>query len=132
MESELEFDLHIYNKINTANKIFGMIRRAFVVLNEQTFLSLYKAMVRSHLDYAVSVWNPYKEKYIDALEQVQKRATKQINGFQNLTYEERLRRLKLPTLKYRRVRGDMIECYKILNGVYNIDYRNFFTLQSER
>jgi hypothetical protein len=33
----------------------------------------------------------------------------------NLNYEERLRKLKLSTLGYRRVRGDMIEMYKIIN-----------------
>jgi len=33
-----------------------------------------------------------------------------------LTYKDRLKRLKLPTLKYRRIRGDMIEVYKILTN----------------
>jgi hypothetical protein len=37
----------------------------------------------------------------------------------NLNYEERLRKLKLPTLGYRRVRGDMIEMYKIIKGKYD-------------
>ena len=32
----------------------------------------------------------------------------------HLKYKERLERLKLPTLRYRRTRGDMIEVYKIL------------------
>ena len=39
--------------------------------------------------------------------------------FHNLTYKERLQRLKLPTLVYRRARGDMIEVYKILHGYYD-------------
>ena len=38
-----------------------------------------------------------------------------IPNLKNLPYEERLRRLNLPTLKYRRLRGDMINVYKILN-----------------
>ena len=46
---------------------------------------------------------------IDMIENVQKRATKQIPGMNNLPYEERLRKLELPTLSYRRLRGDMIE-----------------------
>ena len=37
----------------------------------------------------------------------------------NLTYKDRLKRLKLPTLKYRRIRGDMIEVYKILTNKYD-------------
>ena len=46
------------------------------------------------------------------LENVQKRATKMVNGFGSLEYHERLRRLDLPTLVYRRARGDMIEVFK--------------------
>ena len=37
-------------------------------------------MVRCHLDYASSVWNPFKLKYIDALENVQRRATRQLDN----------------------------------------------------
>ena len=54
-----------------------------------------------------------------ALENVQRRATKQIPGFKNMSYEDRLQKLKLPTLAYRRKRGDMIETYKITSGTYD-------------
>jgi len=49
------------------------------------------------------------------------RATKLVISIKNLTYKHRLRlkRLKLPTLKYRRIRGDMIEVYKILTNKYD-------------
>ena len=76
-------------------------------------------MVRTQLDYASSVCVPYKKKHIDMIENVQKRATKQIPGMKNLSYEERLRKLELPTLSYRRLRGDMIEVYKIIQGHYD-------------
>ena len=46
------------------------------------------------------------------LEKVQIRATKLIDGFKNVEYSDRLRRLNLPTLTYRRARGDLIELYK--------------------
>ena len=49
------------------------------------------------------------------LEKVQMRATKLVDGFANMSYEERLRELDLPTLVYRRARGDMIEVYEHLN-----------------
>src|SRR6266516_7054805 len=76
-------------------------------------------MVRSHLEYAGSVWNPYKKGLIRGLETVQKRATKLIRVCKDLSYKDRLVFLQLPTLKYRRFRGDMIEVYKILNGFYD-------------
>jgi len=52
-------------------------------------------------------------------QKVQMRATKLVISIKNLTYKDRLKRLKLPTLKYRRIRGDMIEIYKILTNKYD-------------
>jgi len=40
------------------------------------------------------------------------RATKLVSGLRKKSYKERLMELKLPTLKYRRIRGDMIEVYE--------------------
>ena len=40
------------------------------------------------------------------------RATKLIDGFSNVAYSDRLRRLNLITLKYRRTQADMIELCK--------------------
>jgi len=47
------------------------------------------------------------------------RATKLVISIKNLTYKDRLKRLKLPTHKYRCIRGDMIEVYKILTNKYD-------------
>ena len=77
-------------------------------------------MVRSHLDYCSSVWVPYKKGDIELLERVQKRATKLIPTIKTMTYTERLKACKLPTLHYRHIRGDMIEMYEILSGKYDI------------
>ena len=79
------------------------------------FNTLYKAIVRSHLDSCSSVWSPYKLDHIKQIESVQRWATKQIPELKGLSYEQRLKKLKLPTLLYRRVRGDLIETFKILH-----------------
>ena len=50
---------------------------------------------------------------------MQRRATKQVPTLKDMNYEDRLRKLKMPTLKYRRIRGDMIEVFKILRGIYD-------------
>ena len=84
-------------------------------------MPLYKALVRVHLEYASSVWAPYKKELINDLEKVQRRATKQLPGFKDKSYEDRLRTLKLPTLQYRRIRGDMLEVFKIMNNHYDKD-----------
>ena len=119
VDNQLNFEDHMNEKINKANSIMGLIRRTFSYLDEPTFITLFKALVRPHLEYANSVWNPYKKKHVTALENVQRRATKLVPGLKDLSYEDRLRKLKLPTLTYRRKRGDMIETFKITSGLYD-------------
>ena len=114
IDDQLSFDKHISDKVKKANSMFALLRRIFKHLDEKSFIPLYKTLVRTHLDYASSVWFPHKAKHIEMIEGVQRRATKQIPGLSDLSYEQRLRKLKLPTLKYRRHRGDMIEIYKIV------------------
>ena len=87
--------------------MMGIIRRTFEYLDDKCFSTVFKSLVRSHIEYANQVWSPYLMKYITALENVQCRATKLIPGYKELDYKERLKRLNLPTLSYRRLRGDM-------------------------
>jgi len=63
-------------------------------------------MVRPHVEYANSVWNPFRKGDIKDIEKIQKRATKLVLSLKHLPYIERLRQLNLSTLKYRRLRGD--------------------------
>ena len=52
----------------------------------------YKALVRSHLEYANVVWCPYKKGDISVVERVQRRAAKLVNSIKHLTYEDRLKK----------------------------------------
>ena len=129
-DSSLNFEAHMPEKINKANSMMGIIRRTFEYLDDKCFSTVFKSLVRPHIEYANQVWSPYLMKHITALEKVQRRATKLIPGYKELDYKERLIRLKLPTLSYRRLRGDMIEIYKILTGKYDSTVTsNFVTLR---
>ena len=72
-DSRLRFDEHIDIKINKAYQMLGIIKRNFIYLTLRTFVILYKALVRSHLEHAVSVWSPHHKLLIEKLEKVQKR-----------------------------------------------------------
>ena len=102
--------------INLIQYGFDNLYRNFKYMSSDTFVMLYKTLVRSHLEYANCVWSPYRQMDIDKIEKVQMRATRMVQQLKNLSYEARLRRLNLPTLKYRRLRGDMIQVYNIVSG----------------
>ena len=84
------------------------------------------------LDGHLQAWSPYLRKYIDMLEKIRRRATKLIPGLRDLTYEERLNECGLATLETRRLRGDQIEVFKILNGYENIDSNIFFEIKESK
>ena len=64
---------------------------------------------------------------IDAIEAVQRRATKLIPGFSNLEYSERLKKLNVTTLICRRARGDMLETFKYSAPILHLDTRTHGT-----
>ena len=84
-------------------------------MDRSTLVQLYNAMVRPHLEYGNIIWSPHYKEDIKSLENVQKRATKLLPGLKNLPYEKRLKLLKLPSLKFRRLRGDLIQVFNIIN-----------------
>ena len=90
------------------NQVLGMIRRNIAYREKSLIVPLYKAIVRSHLQYCIQAWSPYLRKDIDMLEKIQRRATKLIPGLRDISYEERLKECGLTTLETRRLRGDQI------------------------
>ena len=52
------------------NKILGLIRRTIMYKEKQLIVSLYKAIVRPHLEYCIQAWKPYRKKDIDKLERI--------------------------------------------------------------
>ena len=94
-----------------------IIKRTFKHFDVKCFTMLYRTYIRPHLEYSVQAWSPHLKKDIAVLEKVQRRATKLIPSIRHMSYPERLQATKLYSLEQRRVRGDMIETFKILNGL---------------
>ncbi len=114
------------------NQILGLIKRTISCRKGNVVLRLYKALVRPHLEYCIQAWRPYLVKDIDVLEKVQRRATRMIDECKGKDYETRLVIARITTLEARRTRADLLEVYKILNGVEGIDELNFFRRNESR
>ena len=81
-------------------------------------LTLFKALVRSRLEFCCEVWNPYLKKDIVLLEGIQRWSTYKIAGFKELNYWQRLRELGLLSLQRRREKIILVHVWKIKNGFY--------------
>ena len=106
----------------------GLINRTIEFKNDFVMLQLYKSLVRPHMDYCVQVWRPHLQKDIALLESIQRRYTKRIVSCKNLPYDDRLKHLGLMTVNDRMMRADLIEIYKIMHAIDDLDFNCYFDL----
>ena len=128
--SSFDFNSHIAASIAKANRMLGWLSRTIISRERDVMVRLYKSLIRPHLEYCTQAWSPVVKhgswNVIDEIENVQRSFTRMIEGIGLLTYHERLNRIGLTTLIERRLRGDLIETFKIINGY--VDYgSNFFS-----
>ncbi|KAG6933171.1 hypothetical protein G0U57_019969 [Chelydra serpentina] len=131
VDSSLKTSMQCAAAVKKANRMLGIIKKGIENKMDNILLPLYKSIVRPHLEYRVQLWSHLK-KDILALEKVQRRATKMIRGLERVPYEERLKRLGLFSLEKRRLRGDIIEVYKIMSGVEEVNKEKLFTCSHNR
>ena len=110
--------------------MIAWVTRNLIIREINVMRNVYKTIIRPHLEYCAQLWSPPachgNWATIIELENVQRRFTRLIDDIGTLPYSERLDALQITTLAERRVRGDLIEAYKIVNGL--VEYGKIFSI----
>ena len=130
MHTSLKPSVQTADAVKKANRALGRLLRGLTYRDKYHYIRLYKQYVRCHLEYAVQAWCPWTKQDIELIESVQKRAIRMCYGLHG-SYEEKLKSVGLTKLTERRERGDMLETFKILKGIEDTDYHNWFNVVSE-
>ena len=126
VSKDLKPSIHCANAAMAANRMLGIISRAFHYRDKCVFLRLYKQYVRCHLEYCAPVWSPWSKHDEDMLENVQKRAIRMISGLQG-SYEDKLKILNLESVAMRRKIIDLVQTFKIMKGFDDVNYKTWFS-----
>ena len=126
MSDTANFSDHIHAQVNKANKMLGFIRCTINgnKILSPTLRSLFVTLVRSHLKYASEIWSPKSVTMIKRIEGLQRRASKLM--LPNLSCNERLKRLDLLPLVYRREVKDLSTLYKLNPGILTVHLIRIF------
>jgi hypothetical protein len=115
-QNNLKWRERVNRAYSMAYMKLGMLWRTFKTWKDARRFKLLFTIancVRSHLEYAVTVWNALLRKDAKKLEKVQERAIRLVPVIRDLSYAERLLNLGLTSLEDRRTRGDMIQMFII-------------------
>ena len=127
LDNKLSFNQHIDEIVNKTTKLLNLCRRNLHMCDHHSKEIAYKTIVRPHLEYASTAWNPYTARNIDKIESVQRRAARFILRNYNygpdshLTYQIQ-HTLKWIPLQHRRTLYDLVTFYKIRANYINIRF----------
>ena len=126
---DLKWSTHLSSLKSAASLCAYPILHAFLTRNAWILLHAYITYVRPKLEYNTVIWSPYLKKDIAFIESVQKKFTRDICVRCNISfnsYFERLNKLNIKSLEYRRLEFDLIYMYKIFYDHCDVKFSDFF------
>jgi len=118
LDSKLTFNRHISSLVHKAHIQAKLILRCFTTRDRTILTKAFITNVRP-------VWSPHTAGNIDKVEAVQRRFTESIDGLYSLSYISRLNEVSLEALELRRLKQDLVMCFKIINGDFDIEPNSF-------
>ena len=118
VDNKLKFSKHVEEQVSKANRILGLFRRSYQYLDNETMRLLFNCSCVT----SFGIWKCLVTTFPEGqamIESVLRRVTKLVPGLGNHDYRVRLKCMNLPSMKYRRKRGSMIEIYKYTHGLYS-------------
>ena len=121
--NHLSYCDHISEITSKASQRVGILFRGFLTRDLNLLRRAFITYIRPILEYGTVLWSPTLKKFIDQIENVQRKFSKRIPAISDSPYFERLMRLE--TLEVRRLRFDLIYYFKILHNLTPHDPNNF-------
>jgi hypothetical protein len=125
LTADLSPSMMVLHSSKKAIRMVNLFRRTFPNLDQRNFTLLYSGFIHPLIEYCSIAWLPWLKRDENLLENVQRKATKNVIQLRKLPYPERLNRLNLYPLKYRRLRGCLIFTFHLFHSK---SHEHFFTL----
>ena len=122
VSAEGSFSHQVNTAVSKANTTLGQMLNTFKYFTSDVVKIIYPTYIRPHLEFASSVWNALSKSDLDKIEKTQQRVTRHAYDLRGYDYEERMVKLNLTKIEHRRLRGDLIQYYKIRNGFDDIKF----------
>ena len=142
VESEKDIGIYVTHNLKpsehcrlaarTAMTVLFQVLRAFSYRDKKIFLQLYITYVCPHVEFAVPAWSPWLAKDVKAIERVQEKFIRNVQGLRGTTYQDKLNELGILSLENRRNYLDLVECFKVIHGISNVTREGYFELVSDR
>ena len=129
LSSNLSWQNHINTITAKANRMLGLIRRNLRDSSRKLRQQAYISLVRPHLEYCCSVWNPYTKKSIYQIDNIQRQAARFVvnNYHRRDSVTAMLNELQWTSLEKRRQTASLILMYRIHHKQVAINPDNYLT-----
>ena len=133
ISDDLNWSHHVNFVHKNASLCLYQLRKSFSSTNIWTWIKLYSTYLRPKLEYNTPIWSPDLKKDKLKIESIQQQFTRFAFMRCNIpfsSYSDRLYKINMKPLEYRRIYFDLILLFKIYIGISDIKFDDYFILRT--